>query len=56
MTMKLVINIPETTYDATCKGNMLPPDVKNVVEAIKNGTPLIDERVYRQKYIGGING
>lgn len=38
--MEVVINIPDETYKATCNGSMLPPDVKNVVEAIKNGTPL----------------
>lgn len=38
--MKLIIDIPEETYKNTCDEKMLPPDVKNVVEAIKNGTPL----------------
>ncbi len=38
--MKFVIDIPEETYKATCNGNMLPPDVKNVVDAIKNSKPL----------------
>lgn len=38
--MKLIINIPEETYKNTCDEKMLPPDVKNVVEAIKNSTPL----------------
>lgn len=41
--MKLIIDIPEDTYIATRNGNMLPPDVKNVVEAIKDGTPLPDK-------------
>ena len=38
--MQIVIEIPEDTYKATCNENMLPPDVRNVVDAIKNGTPL----------------
>ncbi len=38
--MQIVIDIPENTYTATCRGSMLPPDVENVVNAIKNGTPL----------------
>lgn len=38
--MKLVIDISEETYTATCQGHMLPPDVTNVIEAIKAGTPL----------------
>lgn len=38
--MQIVIDIPEDTYIATCNESMLPPDVKNVVNAIKNGTPL----------------
>ena len=38
--MQIVIDIPEDTYKATCNESMLPPDVKNVVNAIKNGTPL----------------
>lgn len=38
--MKLVIDIPEETYTATCQGHMLPPDVTNVIEAIKAGAPL----------------
>lgn len=40
--MKLIIEIPEDSYEATCNEYMLPPDVKNVVEAIKNGTPLAE--------------
>ena len=54
--MKLIINIPEETYKNTCDEKMLPPDVKNVVEAIKNGTPLpkrygrlIDADEYKKK-------
>lgn len=38
--MEIVIKIPENSYKATYNGCMLPPDVENVVEAIKNGTPL----------------
>lgn len=38
--MKLVIDISEETYTATCQGHMLPPDVTNVIEAIKAGAPL----------------
>jgi len=36
--MQIVIDIPEETYKATCNGCMLPPDVENVVQGIKNGT------------------
>lgn len=38
--VELVIKISEDSYKATCNGSMLPPDVKNVVEAIKNATLL----------------
>ena len=38
--IELVIKISEDAYKATCNGNMLPPDVENVVQGIKNGTPL----------------
>ena len=38
--MQIVIDIPEDSYKATCNGCMLPPDVENVVQGIKNGTPL----------------
>lgn len=38
--MQIVIDIPQDTYIATCNESMLPPDVRNVVNAIKNGTPL----------------
>ena len=38
--MEIVINIPRGTYMATCDGCMLSPDVKYVIEAIKNGTLL----------------
>ena len=38
--IELVIKIPEDSYKATCNGCMLPPDVENVVQGIKNGTPL----------------
>lgn len=40
--MKIVIDIPEDSYKATCDGCMLPPDVKSVVQGIKNGVPLPD--------------
>lgn len=36
--MKMTIDIPKDSYEATCNGSMLPPDVENVVNAIKNGT------------------
>lgn len=38
--VELVIKISEDSYKATCNGSMLPPDVKNVVESIKNATLL----------------
>lgn len=38
--IELVIKIPEVSYKATCGGSMLPSDVKNVVNAIKNGKQL----------------
>ena len=38
--IKLVINISEDSYKATCNGYMLPSDVENVVQGIKNGIPL----------------
>lgn len=38
--MKIVIDIDENSYKATCSDSMLPPDVKNVVNAIKNGIVL----------------
>lgn len=38
--MELIIKIPEDSYKATCNSTMLPPDVENVVQGIKNGTPL----------------
>jgi len=38
--MKIVIDISDDTYKAVCNGCMLPPDVENVVNAIKNGKPL----------------
>lgn len=40
--MKLIIDIPEDSYKATRNGCMLPPDVENVVQGIKNGIPLPD--------------
>lgn len=41
--VELVIKISEDSYKATCNGSMLPPDVKNVVESIKNATLLQKE-------------
>ena len=38
--IEIVIKISEDSYEATCSGSLLPPDVKNVIDAIKNGTPL----------------
>lgn len=38
--IELVIRISEDSYKATCTGCMLPTDVENVVQGIKNGTPL----------------
>ena len=38
--MQILIEISEDSYKATCNGHMLPPDVENVVQGIKNGTPL----------------
>jgi hypothetical protein len=38
--IELVIKISEDSYKATCNGWMLPPDVEDVVQGIKNGTPL----------------
>jgi hypothetical protein len=38
--MQIIIDISEATYKATCNECMLPSDVKNVVQGIKNGTPL----------------
>lgn len=38
--MKLIIDISKESYKALCNGCMLPPDVDNVVQGIKNGTPL----------------
>lgn len=37
---EIVLKIPEETYKNTCNGSMLPPDVTNVINAIKNSTPL----------------
>lgn len=42
--MKLIIDIPEDSYKATCDECMLPPDVRNVVQGIKNGKPLPKDR------------
>lgn len=38
--MQILIDITEDSYKATCNGYMLPSDVENVVQGIKNGTPL----------------
>ena len=38
--IELVIKISEDSYKATCNGWMLPPDVENVVQGIKNGKVL----------------
>ena len=38
--IELVIKIPKESYKATCAGCMLPPDVKSVVQGIKNGILL----------------
>lgn len=35
--IELVIKIPESSYKAACNGCMLPPDVENVVQGIKDG-------------------
>lgn len=40
MVMRIIIDISEDSYKATCNGYMTPPDVENVVSGIKNGTPL----------------
>jgi len=38
--IELAIKISEDSYKATCNGYMLPSDVEDVVNAIKNGIPL----------------
>ena len=38
--IELVIKVSEDSYKATCNGWMLPQDVENMVQGIKNGTPL----------------
>lgn len=38
--IELIIKISEDSWKATCNGYMLPSDVENVVQGIKNGTPL----------------
>ncbi len=40
MAMRIILDISEDSYKATCNGYMTPPDVENVVSGIKNGTPL----------------
>ena len=37
---KIVIKISEDSYKAICSGYMLPSDVENVINAIKNGEEL----------------
>lgn len=39
-TVKLLIEIPVDTYTSVCNESMLPPDVSNVVKAIKHAQPL----------------
>ena len=43
--IEFVIKISEDSYKATCNGYMLPQDVKNVVQGIKNGIPLEQEPI-----------
>lgn len=38
--MKVLINITEDTYNSVCNESMLPPNVRNVTDGIKNGQPL----------------
>lgn len=38
--VEIVIKIPKNSYEATCNEHMLPPDVDNVINAIKDGKPL----------------
>lgn len=38
--MQIVIDIPEDSYKDICDGYISPPDIKNIVQGIKNGTPL----------------
>lgn len=38
--IELVVKLSEDSYKALCRGSMLPSDVENVVQGIKNGTPL----------------
>ena len=49
--VKLIIKIPEDTYNSVCNECMLPPDVENVVKAIKCAQPLnkIRERIKLEK-------
>jgi hypothetical protein len=53
--MKVLIDISEDSYKATCNECMLPPDVENVVQAIKNSIPLDSdlERAEVQAYFDG---
>lgn len=49
--MWMLIRISENTYNSVCNECMLPPDVKNVVKAIKHAQPLdkIRERIELEK-------
>jgi len=38
--MKLLIELPEDVYISVCNESMLPPDVTNVLNAIKGGQPF----------------
>lgn len=38
--MQMVINISKDSYKAICNRYVLPSDVENIVQGIKNGTPL----------------
>ena len=38
--MKILIDITEDTYNSVCNESMLPPNVRNVIDGIKNGQLL----------------
>ena len=40
--MKILIDITEDTYNSVCNESMLPQNVKNVIDGIKNGQLLTD--------------
>lgn len=40
--MKLLIEITKESYKNTCNECMLPPDVEDVVQGIRNGRPIPD--------------